>query len=306
VVRTSARGWSPENYLLQVGDGELTGKLIAAGGDYAVTFLRDDVSETREKQKSANEQRAKREEKAALERAQEELKKRFFRDCPDCPEMVMIPAGSFEMGSPSGESGRSNDEGPVHRVSLERFAIGKTEVTQGQWGAVMGNNPSQFSSCGDDCPVEKVSWEDAQEFARKLSAKTGKTYRLPSEAQWEYACRAGGRTLYCGSDNLDAVAWHGGNSGGRTHSAGLKQANAFGLVDMSGNVWEWVEDCSHNSYNGAPSDGSAWTNGSCDGRVLRGGSWSNDPRYARAARRSFSSPGLRDYSLGFRLTRMLP
>ncbi|SBT07650.1 conserved exported hypothetical protein [Candidatus Accumulibacter aalborgensis] len=123
-----------------------------------------------------------------------------FRDCADCPEMVVIPAGSFDMG------GSAGDESPVHRVSVRGFAMGRTEVTQGQWRAVMGNNPSYFSNCGADCPVEQVSWNDAQDYVRKLSANTGKTYRLPSEAEWEYACRAGGRHEYCGGDSIESVA----------------------------------------------------------------------------------------------------
>lgn len=230
-----------------------------------------------------------------------------FRDCPDCPEMVVIPAGSFDMG------GSGSSESPVHRVSVRSFAVGRTEVTQGQWRAVMGNNPSGFSTCGADCPVEQVSWNDAQEYVRKLSAQTGKTYRLPSEAEWEYACRAGGRHEYCGGDHLDAVGWYGayatptGNSGETTNPVARKQANAFGLYDMSGNVWEWTEDCWNASYNGAPGDGSAWTTGECSlGRVLRGGSWLNIPQIARAAIRLRNDTTYRSFNLGFRLARMLP
>ncbi len=176
-------------------------------------------------------------------------------DCPACPEMVAIPAGSFQMGE--------NDEKPAHAVSIERpFAMAKTEVTQGQWRAVMGTSPSKLARC-DDCPVEGISWNDAKMYVEKLSRMTGKIYRLPSEAEWEYACRAGGRQEYCGSDAVDSVAWHGallgsGNSEGKTHPVGQKQANAFGLHDMSGNVAEWVEDCYHSRHNGGPVDGSAW------------------------------------------------
>ncbi len=233
-----------------------------------------------------------------------------FKDCSDCPEMVVLPAGSFTMGSSKG-----GDEGPAHSVTLARsFAMGKFEVTQGQWKALMGSNPSKFTQCGDDCPVETVSWDDAQAFIQKLSAKTGKNYRLPSEAEWEYACRAGGSHEYCGSDNLNAVGWNGNNSGGKTHPVGGKQANAWGLYDMSGNVWELVQDCLHDNYSGAPSDGSAWTRNCSAGnyRVLRGGSWYFDgswyfnPVYLRSATRISYIPGFRNGVVGFRLARTAP
>jgi formylglycine-generating enzyme required for sulfatase activity len=218
-----------------------------------------------------------------------------IRDCPDCPELVIIPAGSFDMG----------ETGPTHRVTLKSFALGKTEVTQGQWKAIMGNNPSNFTSCGDNCPVEQVSWNDAQAFIQKLNAKTGKQYRLPSEAEWEYACHAGGRQAYCGSDDQDSVAWHDGNSDNNTHPAAEKQANAFGLYDMSGNVWEWVEDNYHADYKDAPTDGSAWQ-GDDANRVLRGGSWIVSPRVGHETGRNWYESGSSYYNLGFRLARMLP
>ncbi len=225
-----------------------------------------------------------------------------FQDCPDCPVMVAVPVGGFDMGGNSGDSA----EKPVHRVTIAKpFAIGKTKVTQGQWKAVMGNNLSNFQNCGDTCPVENVSWNDAQEFIQKLSAKTGKKYRLPSEAEWEYACRAGEQQEYCGSDNIDSVAWYISNSGRTTHPVATKQANAFGLYDMSGNVWEWVEDSSHDSYNGAPTDGSAWS-GDGARRVLRGGSWNYGPQDERAATRNRGRPASRYDINGFRLARMLP
>ncbi|HRD89595.1 MAG TPA: SUMF1/EgtB/PvdO family nonheme iron enzyme [Accumulibacter sp.] len=228
---------------------------------------------------------------------------KVFRDCPDCPKMVVVPAGSFEMGSNEGDS----DERPVHRVSLRSFSIGRTEVTQGQWRAVMGSNPSRFADCGDDCPVENVSWNDVQEFVRKLSEKTGKAYRLPSEAEWEYACRAGGKHQYCGGDKFDAVAWVPWFSDDtEKRPVAWKQANAWGLYDMSGNVWEWVQDCYQKSYDGAPSDGSAWQAGSCKARVLRGGSSNNDPRAALSTGRRSSAPADRDGYRGFRLARTLP
>jgi len=148
-----------------------------------------------------------------------------FKDCVDCPEMVVIPAGSFEMGSKD----RDSDEKPVRRVNINGFAMGKTEVTQRQWRALMGSNPSRFSGCGPDCPVEQVSWNDAQDYVRKLSQQTGKTYRLPSEAEWEYACRAGGSQTYCGSDDVSAAGWYESNSGSKTNAVAGKQANAFGV-----------------------------------------------------------------------------
>jgi formylglycine-generating enzyme required for sulfatase activity len=224
-----------------------------------------------------------------------------FKDCADCPEMVVIPAGNFEMGGSV-----SDDEKPVHRVTLKAFAMGKTEVTQGQWKTLMGSNPSNFKNCGDACPVENVTWNDAKEYIRKLNAKTGKTYRLPSEAEWEYTCRANETHMYCGGHNVASVGWYDGISLRTTHSVAGKQANAFGLHDMSGNVWEWVEDCWNDSYNGAPTDGSAWITGECSvGRVLRGGSWDYESKSARADYRNRSGPTYPNSSYGFRLARMI-
>ncbi len=228
-----------------------------------------------------------------------------FKDCPECPEMVEIPAGSYDMGSAKGEP----DEQPVHRVTIAKpFAIGKTEVTQEQWRALMGKDPSNFSTCGDTCPVEQVSWDDAQEYIKRLNAKTGKHYRLPTEAEWEYACRAGSQQDFCGSDNPDSVSWNDINSGSfffnTPHPVATKQPNAFGLYDMSGNVWEWVADTYHDNYSGAPVDGSAWEGGSM--RVLRGGSWGKNPKFARAAKRGKFGSNYRDFSYGFRLARTLP
>lgn len=229
-----------------------------------------------------------------------------FKDCPECPEMVEIPAGSFEMGSNNGEA----NEKPVHHVTIAKtFALGKTEVTQQQWFALMRSEPSYFTGCGDTCPVEQVNWDDAQAFIKKLNAKTGKNYRLPGEAEWEYACRAGGQQEYCGSDTADSVAWNNLNSGGfmfnTPHPVASKQANAFGLFDMSGNVWEWVEDNYHDNYRGAPIDGSAWVDGSSN-HLLRGGSWGSDAKYGKASYRSRLGSSYRHYGYGFRVARTLP
>lgn len=228
-----------------------------------------------------------------------------FKDCADCPEMVVIPAGSFQMGSNDG----GLEEKPVHTVSVNSFALGKYEVNQGQWKAVMGTNPSLAHACGDTCPVENISWDKAQEFIQKLNQKTGKHYRLPSEAEWEYACRAGATQTYCGSNDVDSVAVYNkknkGNS--KSHSVGGKQANAWGLYDMSGNAWEWTQDCWHGNYVGAPSDGSAWTNGSCGQRVVRGGSSRYGAWLSRAAFRTNYDPSFRhSFSSGFRLARIAP
>jgi formylglycine-generating enzyme required for sulfatase activity len=228
-----------------------------------------------------------------------------LKECTDCPELVELPAGSFDMGSDNGEA----DEKPVHRVTIKPFAIGKTEVTQAQWRAVMGTDPSYFTGCEDTCPVEQVSWNDVQLFIQKLNAKTGKQYRLPTEAEWEYACRAGSKQEYCGSDDANSVSWNNANSGkffGTTpHPVAGKQANAFGLFDMSGNVFEWVADSYHDNYTGAPVDGSARESGSSL-RVLRGGSWGKDVTQSRAAARYKFGTNYRDFSFGFRLARTLP
>jgi formylglycine-generating enzyme required for sulfatase activity len=230
------------------------------------------------------------------------------------PAMVKIPAGSFMMGSNQGYA----DEQPVHRVSIDdAFEMGKTEVTQGLWKAVMGNNPSNFKACGDNCPVESVNWEDAQAFISELNAQTGKHYRLPTEAEWEYACRAGTDSEYCGN-SVAGVAWYEANSDKQTHPVATKRANAWGLYDMSGNVWELVEDKYHEAgYGGAPTDGSAWiAGGECSRilvnsgfhgcRVLRGGSWVNGSQDLRAANRGSLDPSSRYRINGFRLARTLP
>ena len=222
------------------------------------------------------------------------------RGCTDCPEMVDIPAGSFMMGSDSGTLDASSDEQPRHNVQVAAFSLGKYEVTQGQWRAVMGANPSYFPNCGDDCPVEQVSYDDIQGFISRLnSQQTGQRYRLPTEAEWEYACRAGGMETYCGSNNVGAVAWYGGNSSNTTHRVGQKQANAWGLYDMSGNVWEWT--CSAYTEQGYTGSEKVCNNDASSRRAFRGGSWINVPAYVRSAYRGGDIPSLRNLNLGFRL-----
>lgn len=223
---------------------------------------------------------------------------RTFKDCSSCPEMVEIPAGSFSMGSNEFES----DEKPVHTVTLSAFSIGKYEVTQGQWEAVMGESPSRFSNCGYNCPVEKVSWENVQRFITKLNAKTGKQYRLPTEAEWEYACRSrGSDKKYCGSNDLSRVAWYAGNSNDKTHPVGQKQANGYGLYDMSGNVGEWVQDWKGDYASNSVENPTGPASGSR--RVRRGGSFWNTAPGIRASNRSSHSPRHNNEILGFRLAR---
>ena len=219
-------------------------------------------------------------------------------------EFVLIQPGEFDMGSPANEAGRYDDEGPVHHVKIsEPFYLGKYEVTQKQWHEVMGYNPSYFK--GDDLPVENVSWDDVQEFIKKLNKKENThKYRLPSEAEWEYAARAGTTTRYSFGDDdseLREYAWYIENSGGKTHPVGSKGANPLGLYDVHGNVWEWVQDEWHDTYKGAPADGSAWEDGVSTRRVVRGGSWIRDARRCRSADRRNDGPGYRDHDLGFRL-----
>lgn len=222
-----------------------------------------------------------------------------------CFEMVAIPAGQFEMGSPSTEEGRKNDEGPVHTVNVKEFWMGKTEVTQGLWRAVMGDNPSFYSAkCGNTCPVDGVSWDDAQKFIKKLNGLTRKKYRLPSEAEWEYAARAGAKTRWSFGDQesqLGEYAWYAENSDVETHPVGEKKPNQWGLYDMYGNASEWVQDMYVHSYNGAPTDGSAREGNNEVSRVFRGGSRGHAPQNLRSASREDNLPF--DGGLGFRLAR---
>jgi uncharacterized repeat protein (TIGR02543 family) len=216
-------------------------------------------------------------------------------------QFSLIPADTFAMGSTNGNS----DEQPVHGVDITRaFYIQKTEVTQGQWRAVMGSNPSHFTSCGDQCPVERVSWDEVQEFLNALNVMDpGKNYRLPTEAEWEYACRARTTGDYGGTGVLEDMGWYSGNSGGQTHPVAQKQPNQWGLFDMHGNVAEWVRDWySSTYYSVSPTnDPQGPTTGTS--RVVRGGSWYLSPWYARSANRLNYSPSTRYTAVGFRLVR---
>ncbi len=230
-------------------------------------------------------------------------------------EMVKIPGGSFKMGSPETEKDRSDSESPQRTVNVPSFFIGKFAVTQAQYQAIMGNNPANFKV--DKRPVETVSWSDAIEFCWKLSDWTSRTYRLPSEAEWEYACRAEtttpfhfGETITGALANYDARAVYRSEPKGeyrqQTTDVGTFPPNAFGLYDMHGNVWEWCADHWHENYQGAPIDGSAWLSDDQNAsRLLRGGSWSFNPAYCRSAYRSYHVPASRNFTLGFRVVCVL-
>lgn len=260
-----------------------------------------------------------------------------FRDCADCPEMVMIPAGEFMMGSPGRETERDDDEGPQRSVVLGApFAVGKFEVTFAEWDAcVIGggckHKPSDDGWGRGRRPVINVSWHDVtREYLPWLSKKTGKIYRLLTEAEWEYTARAGTRTpfstgaaIVSNLANFNGEHTYGGSTKGvnrqRTMEVGSFKPNAFGLYDMHGNVAEWVEDCYHESNQGAPSDGSAWTTACSDAgsqyvirnnpaeplRVIRGGSWNDKPINLRAANRYRYAPAVRLNEFGFRVATTL-
>ena len=232
-----------------------------------------------------------------------------FRDCPECPELVVVPAGSFQMGS------RSDHEAPVHRVSIARpFAIGRREVTFAEWDKCVEAAGCEYR--GDDHgwgrgdrPIMDVSWLDAKDYATWLSRKTGQTYRLPTEAEWEYAARAGTRTAfwwgrYAGSGLANCRECDTGALQ-RTSPVGSYDPNPFGLYDTAGNVAEWVEDCWNDGYRGAPRDGSARTTGNCRLRVLRGGAFESQSRYLRSASRFRYDLDVRYFANGFRLMRQL-
>lgn len=216
--------------------------------------------------------------------------------------LIKVKGGTFTMGCTTEQgSDCESDEKPSHRVTLNDFSIGKYEVTQAQWRAVMGSNPSKFQNC-DQCPVEQVSWEDIQLFLTQLNVKTGKKYRLPTEAEWEYAARGGNQSngyKYAGSNVLSDVAWFTDNSDSKTHPVGGKRANELGLYDMSGNVWEWCQDWYGAYSSSAQTDPTGAASDSY--RVYRGGGWLNRARYCRVSDRYYYTPTVRYNGLGFRL-----
>ena len=220
-------------------------------------------------------------------------------------EMVFVKGGTFTMGCTEEQIDCEGDESPAHKVTLSDYSIGKYEITQAQWRAVMGNNPSTFSGC-DDCPVENISWQDASAFCKQLSRLTGKKYSLPTEAQWEYAARGGSkgkRQMYAGSDKIAEVSWYSANADKRTHEVGTKKPNELGIYDLSGNVWEWCSDW----YGGYTSAEQTNPQGASDRttRVLRGGGWRDDAQNCRTAFRGNSAPTFNNSNIGFRVV-LLP
>ena len=216
-------------------------------------------------------------------------------------DMMYVEGGTFDMGATTEQgSDAESDEKPVHSVTLDGYYIGKCEVTQELWEAVMGSNPSHFK--GAQNPVERVSWNDCQNFIKKLNSLTGRTFRLPTEAEWEYAARGGNKSLhykYSGSDNIDEVAWYNNNSGRSTHAVGTKSPNELGIYDMSGNVWEWCSDWYGGYSAGAQTNPQGPSSGSY--RVLRGGSWINYAGNCRVSIRSYDDPGNSNINFGLRL-----
>jgi formylglycine-generating enzyme required for sulfatase activity len=242
-----------------------------------------------------------------------------FRECAkDCPEMVVVPAGEFMMGSPPNEKGRYPNQGPQHKVTIAKpFAVAKYDVTFAEWDACVkvGGCPQEgrASDAGfgrGKQPIINVSWDDAKAYVAWLSRMTGKTYRLLAEAEWEYAARAGTATPYhwgedAGKNNANCIDCGSKWDDKSTAPVGSFKSNAFGLYDMAGNVWQRVEDCSHDDYDGAPTDGSAWLADGCNYHVVRAGSWNNIPRILRSAIRSGNASSIRLSPLGFRVGRTL-
>ena len=215
--------------------------------------------------------------------------------------MVAVEGGTFQMGAPDDDTEAWDNERPQHAVTLSDFYIGETEVTQALWKAVMSSNPSS-DFVSDKLPVEKVSWEDCQTFLTKLNEMTGQTFRMPTEAEWEYAARGGKKSQGCqysGSNDINLVAWYENNSENKTHEVGTKTANELGLYDMTGNVWEWCQDWNGDYSSEAQTNPTGPEMGSY--RVYRGGGWADGAWYCRVSYRGNSSPSNRCVDLGLRL-----
>lgn len=224
----------------------------------------------------------------------------IFTDETTGIQFMSIKGGSFMMGSPTTEKGRQAEEGPQHIVHVSDFHMACFEVTQEQYEAIMGNNPSGL--VGKNCPVDWVSWDEAQEFIKKLNSLNNTEYRLPTESEWEYACRAHTESRYHFGDEITIEQVnYGAKISCRNSPVGAHPPNAFGLYDMHGNVFEWCEDTWHDSYVGAPEDGSAWVDDSTDHKVYRGGAWNASAHFVRSAYRFHRPKNTAYYNIGFRL-----
>lgn len=270
-------------------------------------MLAQQQAEKEEAQKQAATKKKK--QAQAAKRAREKRNKpgATYKDCSDCPQMVVIPEGSFKMGS-----NESDNEQPIHTVTIKKFSMSTTEVTFDQWDAChrakgCSHKPQDEGWGRANNPVINVNWNDANEYAKWISKKTGKKYRLPSEAEWEYAARAGSMTKYPWGNIINCSQARYGyfdddcGTQESTDPVMSHAANKYGLYDMHGNVWEWTQDCWNESYYGAPNNGSPWLKGACARRVLRGGSWLNKADDLRSACRNWNSASRRFYFLGFRL-----
>lgn len=313
----AARGAEPTGYL-----GAEAARSLAALGT-------KDKREAEAEREARERDRQAEAEAAARAQAQADRQRRArqpgarLRDCEACPDLVVVPSGSFMMGSPASEWGRFNNESPQRRVTIaEPFAVGVYEVTFREWDACVsaggcnGYHPDGAGWGRDDRPVINVSWDDARAYVAWLSQRTGERYRLLSESEWEYVARAGttgpfhtGSTISSDQANYDSSYVYGsgqkGRYRGRTLQVGAFSPNAFGLHEVHGNVWEWTQDCWNDSYTDAPTDSRAWETGECEQRVLRGGSWGDVPWLLRSADRSMNDPGTRDLKIGFRIARSL-
>jgi formylglycine-generating enzyme required for sulfatase activity len=300
-------------------------KIQEAQGQVMVGYLVEITGETIQAQKKeppAKVTKTKKEAQSSLKPGQ------VWRDPLLRMSFVWVPGGCFEMGCGDWSEDCSDNERPAHRVCVNGFWMARHEVTQGQWERIMGHNPSGFKRCGSLCPVEKVSWNEALEFASQLTQKTGYTFRLPTEAEWEYACRSGGREEpYAGGGPLDAAAWYRSNAEGGPHQVGRKQPNGLGIYDMSGNVWEWCLDVSDKQAYSKAKDtledpvfiggqyadiyGEGYDNilrtlkDASGYRIVRGGSWGNVAYRLRCSARIRGKPDSRRDWLGFRLVREL-
>ena len=326
----AARGEEPTGYL----DAEAAKSLLALGTKLereaaarAELGAQDPDRQTeaesdRERQRQQRETEARARAEADRQRREGQPGTRI-RDCEACPELAVVPAGSFMMGSPASEWGRFNNEGPQRRVTIaEPFAVGVYEVTFREWDACVseggcnGYRPDGWGWGRGGRPVINVSWDDVRAYAKWLSQRTGKHYRLLSESEWEYVARAGttgpfhtGSTISSDQANYDSSYTYGSGQKGRyrgqTVQVGTFAPNAFGLHEVHGNVWEWTQDCWNDRYTGAPTDSRAWETGECERRVLRGGSWGDVPWLLRSADRDKNDSSIRDLKIGFRIARTL-